>query len=87
MANLKSAKKRVVQRLKRTEINRFRKSRIKSGIKKIDNLLISKEKKDIKPLFLEIETELSRAVAKGVYKKNTASRLVSRLSQRIKSIG
>ena len=87
MANLKSAKKRVVQRLKRTEINRFRKSRIKSGIKKIDNLLISKKNKDIKPLFLEIEAELSRAVSKGIYKKNTASRLVSRLSQRIKSFG
>ena len=87
MANLKSAKKRIVQSIKRTEINKFRKSRIKSGIKRINDLLKSKKKDKVRSHFLEIESEVSRAVSKGIYKKNTASRIISSLSQRIKSAG
>jgi small subunit ribosomal protein S20 len=87
MANLKSAKKRIVQSIKRTEINKFRKSRIKSGIKRINDLLTSKKKDKVRSHFLEIESEVSRAVSKGIYKKNTASRIISSLSQRIKAAG
>ncbi len=87
MANIKSAKKRIVQSLKRTEINKFRKSKIKSGIKKIFTLVDGNKKKEVQQLFLKVESELSKGASKGVFKKNTASRLVSRLSKKIKALG
>ena len=87
MANIKSAKKRIVQSLKRTEINKFRKSKIKSGIKKIFTLVDGNKKKEVQQLFLKVESELSKGASKGVLKKNTASRLVSRLSKKIKALG
>ena len=58
MANIKSAKKRIVQSLKRTEINKFRKSKIKSGIKKIFTLVDGNKKKEVQQLFLKVESEL-----------------------------
>tara|TARA_B100000963_G_scaffold359417_1_gene386728 strand:+ start:225 stop:488 length:264 start_codon:yes stop_codon:yes gene_type:complete len=86
MANIKSAKKRIVQTLKRTEINKFRKSRLRSGIKKISLLVEGKNKEETQKQFLKVESELAKAAGKGVLKKNTASRLVSRLSKKIKSL-
>ncbi len=87
MANIKSAKKRILQNLKRYEFNKFRKSKIRSSIKKVHNLVTDKNKKEAQMNFLMVESELSKAVGKGVYKKNTASRLVSRLSKKIKALG
>ncbi len=87
MANIKSAKKRILQNLKKYEFNKFRKSKIRSSIKKVHNLVTDKNKKEAQMNFLMVESELSKAVGKGVYKKNTASRLVSRLSKKIKALG
>ena len=84
MANIKSAKKRILQSQKKTEFNKFRKTRIRSGIKSLNNLISNKKKDDSKKSFLSLESELSKAVSKGVYKKNTASRIISRLSQKLK---
>ena len=84
MANIKSAKKRILQSQKKTEFNKFRKTRIGSGIKSLNNLISKKKKDDSKKSFLSLESELSKAVSKGVYKKNTASRIISRLSQKLK---
>ncbi len=87
MANIKSAKKRIVQNLKRSEYNKFRRSRIKSGIKKLLTLSTGKNKVEINKAFLKVESLLARSISKGVYKKNTASRLISRLSKKVKSAG
>lgn len=84
MANIKSAKKRILQSQKKTEINKFRKTRIRSVIKSLNSLISNKKKDDSRKSFLALESELSKAVSKGVYKKNTASRIVSRLSQKLK---
>ncbi|MEC8265669.1 MAG: 30S ribosomal protein S20 [Pseudomonadota bacterium] len=84
MANIKSAKKRILQNQKKAEINRFRRSRIRSGIKSLTSLIIDKKKEDSRKGFLRLESELSKAVSKGVYKRNTASRIISRLSQKLK---
>ena len=46
MANIKSAKKRILQNLKRYEFNKFRKSKIRSSIKKVHNLVTDKNKKE-----------------------------------------
>ena len=86
MANIKSAKKRIIQNTKRSELNKYRKSKIRSSIKKIHSVSLDKNNKDIlNKNFLKVESELAKAVNKGVYKKNTAARIISRLSKKIKS--
>ena len=85
MANIKSAKKRILQNQKRAEINKFRLSRIKTGIKNFESTVSSSKKVSAKENFLSLEAEISRAATKGFLKKNTASRIVSRLSKRLKS--
>ena len=87
MANIKSSKKRIVQNAKRSELNKYRKSKIRSSIKKIDSAALDKKNKaELSKNFLKVESELAKSVNKGVYKKNTASRLISRLAKKIKSI-
>ncbi len=86
MANIKSAKKRILQTKKKTEFNKFVKSRVRSKIKKIFGLIESKKKDEAKVQFMNFESDISKAASKGVYKKNTASRLVSRLSEKVKKI-
>ncbi len=86
MANIKSAKKRILQTRKKTEFNRFIKSRVRTKIKKIFSLIKTKSKDDAKLNFLSFESDISKAMSKGVFKKNTASRLVSRLSKKVKNL-
>ena len=85
MANIKSAKKRILQNEKRAEINRYRLSRIRTGIKNFESIISGGKKVSIKENFLKLEAEISRAATKGFLKKNTASRIVSKLSKRLKS--
>jgi len=84
MANIKSAKKRILQNQKRGEINKFRLSRIKTGIKNFESTISDGKKVTVKEKFLKLESEISKAAQKGFLKKNTASRIVSRLSKRLK---
>lgn len=86
MANLKSAKKRILQNEKRAEINRFKLSRIRTGIKNFESKISTGKKANIKENFLKLEAEISKAATKGFLKKNTASRIVSRLSKSLKSL-
>ena len=87
MANIKSSKKRIIQNAKRSELNKNIKSRIRSSIKKIDSITLDKKNKaEISNNFLKVESELAKSVSKGVYKKNTASRIISRLAKKVKSI-
>ena len=86
MANIKSAKKRILQTRKKTEFNRFIKSRVRTKIKKIFSLIKSKSKDEARLNFLSFESDVSKAMSKGVFKKNTASRLVSRLSNKVKNL-
>ena len=82
-----SSKKRIVQNAKRYELNKNIKSRIRSSIKKIDSVTLDKKNKaEISNNFLKVESELAKSVNKGVYKKNTASRIISRLAKKVKSI-
>ncbi len=87
MANIKSAKKRISQNIKRSEYNKIRKSRIRTSIKKINSAFLDKKnKEEMNKNFIKVESDLAKAVNKGVFKKNTASRLISRLSKKIKLI-
>ena len=86
MANIKSAKKRILQNTKKAEVNRSRRSKIRSSIKNLNILLSSKKKDDAKKSFFDLENSIAKAASKGVYKKNTASRIISRLSHKLKSL-
>ena len=86
MANTPSAKKRVRQLVRRTEVNKARRSRIKTFIKKVEESISSGESENaIKALKLA-QPEIQRGITKGIFHKNTASRKISRLTRRVKAI-
>lgn len=86
MANIKSAKKRAVQSVKRAAINHSRTTRIRSAVKKVESAIAAGKKDDAVAAFKDAQPELMRGATKGVLHKNTVSRKLSRLSARIKSL-
>ena len=86
MANHKSAKTRINRNNKRSIINGARRSRVRTFVKKVIAAVAENNKEAANAAFKVAESELMRAVNKGVFKKNTASRTVSRLSKKIKAI-
>tara|TARA_B100000886_G_scaffold328929_1_gene277795 strand:- start:410 stop:673 length:264 start_codon:yes stop_codon:yes gene_type:complete len=84
MANIKSAKKRILQNHARSEINKSRKSKVRGAIKNINILLSKKDFDKAKKEFLFFESNIAKAASKGFFKRNTASRLVSRMAKKIK---
>ncbi len=86
MPNTASAKKRVRQTVRRTEVNRARVSRIRTFIKKVEAAIATGDKKAAQAALNAAEPEMMRGVTKGVLRRNTASRKVSRLSARIKAL-
>ena len=74
MANIKSAKKRILQSEKRSEVNRKKRSMLRSKVKSIHLNLEKKDSKEAKKLFMELEPALARSVNTGLFKKNTVSR-------------
>ncbi len=86
MANHKSAEKRIRQTITRTEINRARVSRIRTFVKKVESAIQVGKKSEAQQAFKEAQPELMRGVSKGVIKKGTAARKLSRLSARIKNL-
>ena len=84
MANTTSAIKAYKQSLKRNFINKNRKSKVKTFIKKLEKNLNKITKDEAMDLFKNVQSEISKGVNKGIYKKNTASRKVSKLSQKMK---
>ena len=86
MANIKSAKKRILQNNKRSEINKRRRSMLRNKIKKLNVLIGDKNSNEAKKNFLELEPLLSKSVNVGLFKQNLVSRTLSRLSKKIKSL-
>ncbi|UXM95659.1 30S ribosomal protein S20 [Bartonella sp. HY329] len=86
MANTASAKKAVRKIAARTEVNKSRRSRVRTFIRKFEDAVVAGNKKEAQTIFKTVEPELMRAVTKGVIQKNTAARKVSRLAQRLKSL-
>ena len=80
MANIKSAKKRILTAQTRNEKNKAIKSRVKTFVKKVDAAVAAGDKTAAQPALLEATSEIDKACKKGVYHKNTASRKVSRLA-------
>lgn len=87
MANTTSAKKATRKIARRTDINKARRSRVRTFVRKVEEALASGDKAAAQAAFLVAQPELMRAATKGVVHKNTASRKVSRLAQRVKALG
>jgi small subunit ribosomal protein S20 len=86
MAHHKSAKKRIRQTERRTEVNRARVSRMRTFVKKVELLIASGDKTQAAEALRVAEPELMSGAQNGILHKNTASRKVSRLAARIKAL-
>ena len=84
MPNTKSAIRRVRRVKKQTQINRIRKSKYKNAIKKMEELVKSKDKQKAKDFFSKFHSILMQVAKSGVVNKKTVSRKISKISKRIK---
>lgn len=83
MPNIKSAKKRVITSAKRAARNKAIKSELKTTIKKFDAAIAESDKAAVDTAFREAVKMVDQAAAKGVIKKNTASRKKTQLAIRV----
>ena len=82
MANTKSAIKRTRKISRQTKVNRSRKSRFKSALKKMNILIEKKDKKGAKVFLSKLNSELMRIAKTGVVKRQNASRNISRITKK-----
>ena len=86
MANIKSAKKRVLVSAKKTERNKAVKSRTKTFVKKVDAAIASGDKAAAQAAVVEAESVMRKAASKGVYHDNTVSRKISRMNKAVNAM-
>jgi len=86
MANHSSTEKAIRKIAKKSAINRNRRTRIRTYIKKSLLAVESGSKEEAGKIFISTQSEIMREVSRGLIKKNTASRKVSRLAKKLKSI-
>ena len=86
MANSRQAKKRARQNRRRSQINGARVSRIRTFVKKVETAIESGDEAAAREALRVAQPEIMRGVNKGLLKRNTASRRVSRLSRRVKAL-
>ena len=86
MANTKSAIKRVRRISRQTAVNRSRKSKFRSAVKKMNVLIEKKDKKGALAFLPKLNSELMRISKTGVVKKQNASRNISRITKKINSL-
>jgi small subunit ribosomal protein S20 len=86
MANSPQAQKRVRQTERRTEVNKARRSRVRTFLRKVEEAIASGEQDKAAEALKAAQPEIMRSVTKGIMHKNTASRKISRLSKRVKAL-
>lgn len=86
MANTSSAKKATRQMIRRTEVNKARRSSMKTSVRQVEEAIASGKKSDALEALRAVEPVLIRTAQKGVLPKKTASRKVSRLTARVKAM-
>ncbi|TVP72755.1 MAG: 30S ribosomal protein S20 [Rhodobacteraceae bacterium] len=84
MANTPQSKKRARQVERRTDVNKARRSRIRTFLRKVEEAIASGDAAQAKEALRQVQPELARGVTKGVMHKNTVARKMSRLSARVK---
>lgn len=86
MANSPQAKKRVRQTARRTAVNKARRSRVRTYLRKVEEAIESGDQGAARAALQAAQPEIMRGATNGVLHKNTASRKVSRLNHRIKAM-
>ena len=87
MANSPQAKKRARQNERRAAVNKARRSRIRTFLRRVEEAIASGDKDAAATALRAAQPEMMRGVTKGIFHKNTASRKMSRLSARVKALG
>lgn len=87
MANHSSAKKRIRQTERRTEVNRARMSRVRSFVRKVEEAIASGDKEQATAALRDVQPELMRGASRNLLHRNVVARRMSRLSKRIKAMG
>ena len=87
MANSPQSKKRVRQTARRTAVNKARRSRIRTFIRKVEEAIASGDQTAANEALRQAQPEIMRGASRGVLHGNTASRKISRLNTRIKTLG
>lgn len=86
MANIKSAKKRILVTTTKTERNKSIRSKVKTAIKKVEAAVEAGNKEAAQAALAAATSEISKAETKGVYHKNNASRKVARLAKLVNTM-
>jgi small subunit ribosomal protein S20 len=86
MANTKSAIKRIRRITRQTAVNKSRKSRFRSVIKKMNSIIEEKNKKNALAFLPKLNSELMKIAKTGIIKKENASRNISRITKKINSL-
>ncbi|MEH2942083.1 30S ribosomal protein S20 [Lachnospiraceae bacterium KK002] len=86
MANIKSAKKRILVTATRTARNKSIRSAVKTSIKKVEAAIAANDKEAAQTALNAAISQISRAASKGVYHKNNAARKVSQLTKAVNKI-
>lgn len=86
MANIKSAKKRILVTATKTARNKSIKSAVKTSVKKVEAAVEAKNKEEAQAALTAAISTITKAANKGVYHKNNAARKVSRLTKLVNEI-
>ncbi len=86
MANTPSAKKATRKLARKTEVNKARRSRMRTYLRKVEEAIAAGNKSDAQEALKVAQPIVQRAATNGVIHRNLASRKISRLSHRIKSL-
>ncbi|MBD5464301.1 MAG: 30S ribosomal protein S20 [Lachnospiraceae bacterium] len=86
MANIKSAKKRILVNRTKAERNKAIKSGVKTAIKKVYTAIEAKDAEAAKEALKNATVAIDKAATKGIYHKNNAARKVSRLTKAVNKI-
>ena len=87
MANTAQSKKRARQSDARQDVNKARRSRIRTFLRKVEEALASGNQANAAVALKNVQPELARGITKGVMHKNTGARKMSRLASRVKALG
>ena len=86
MANTPSAKKAARKTVRRTEINKARRTRLRTEVRKVEEAILAGNKEEAQKALAAAEPVLARTAQKGIVHRRAASRKVSRLTARVKSM-
>ncbi len=86
MANIKSAKKRVIVAQQKADRNKAIRSAVKTSIKKVEAAVAANDKAAAEAALVNATSKISKATSKGVYHKNNASRKIARLAKMVNGI-